>query len=97
MWSGAIADIPANWSFCNGADGTPNLRDLFVIGAKQDDGGIAKTNVTGALTVTGGNISHTHTAISGTSAVFRKADALSTETHLNPYYALAYIMHNPGI
>jgi hypothetical protein len=67
MWSGTIATIPSGWLLCNGSNGTPDLRDKFVIGATQDDSGAAKTNVTGSLTQTGGSkdaivVSHTHTA-----------------------------------
>jgi hypothetical protein len=67
MWSGAIANIPTGWLLCNGANSTPDLRDRFIIGARQDDAGVAKTNVTGSLTQTGGSkdaivVSHTHTA-----------------------------------
>ena len=59
MWSGAIASIPLGWYLCDGTNGTPDLRDSFIIGAKQDDGGVAKTNVTGALTQSGGAATHT--------------------------------------
>jgi microcystin-dependent protein len=31
MWSGATA--PAGWSLCNGQNGTPDLRDRFVVGS----------------------------------------------------------------
>ena len=67
MWSGTIATIPSGWLLCNGSNGTPDLRDKFVIGATQDDSGAAKTNVTGSLTQTGGSkdasvVSHSHTA-----------------------------------
>lgn len=58
MWSGTIATIPANWALCDGAGGTPDLRDKFVVGAKQDSGGAAKTNVSGSLTQTGGSATH---------------------------------------
>jgi len=54
MWSGTIATIPIGWALCNGSNGTPDLRDKFVIGAYQDDGGTPKTNVTGSLTASGG-------------------------------------------
>ncbi len=33
MWSGSQASIPAGWFLCNGANGTPDLRDRFVVGA----------------------------------------------------------------
>lgn len=67
MWSGAIASIPTGWFLCDGSNGTPDLRDRFIVGARQDDAGVAKTNITGSLTQTGGSkdaivVSHTHTA-----------------------------------
>ena len=55
MWSGKIADIPPNYDLCNGSNGTPDLRNRFVIGANADDGGNATTNIeTG--TYSGSNI-----------------------------------------
>lgn len=60
MWSGTIATIPAGWSLCDGTGGTPDLTDKFIVGAKQDDAGVAKTNLTGVLTQTGGSITHDH-------------------------------------
>jgi hypothetical protein len=67
MWSGTIATIPSGWLLCNGSSGTPDLRNRFVIGANADDAGVAKTNITGSPTQTGGSkdaivVSHTHTA-----------------------------------
>lgn len=64
MWSGTIASIPTNWALCDGANGTPDLRDKFIVGANQDDSGIAKTNLTGSLTQSGGNANHTHSVTS---------------------------------
>ena len=57
MWSGSVASIPTGWFLCNGANGTPNLLDRFVIAAGS----------TYAVAATGGNanaivVSHTHTA-----------------------------------
>ena len=56
MWSGSIASIPSGWLLCNGASGTPDLRDRFVVGAGS----------TYAVAATGGAadavvVSHTHT------------------------------------
>ena len=69
MWSGTIATIPTGWVLCNGSNGTPDLRNRFVIGAHSDSAGVAYTTVTGSNTQTGGtkdaiNVSHTHTATS---------------------------------
>jgi len=54
MWSGTIATIPFGWALCDGNNGTTNLVDKFIVGAKQDDSGAAKTNVSGSLTQSGG-------------------------------------------
>jgi len=56
LWSGSIGSIPFGWVLCNGSNGTPDLRDRFVIGA-----GSAY-----AVDATGGSadaivVSHTHT------------------------------------
>ena len=59
MWSGSIASIPSGWALCNGSNGTPDLRNRFVVGAGS----------TYAVDGTGGSadaivVSHTHTATS---------------------------------
>lgn len=33
MWSGSIGSIPAGYVLCNGSNGTPDLRDRFVVGS----------------------------------------------------------------
>jgi len=33
MWSGTIADIPTDWVLCDGQNGTPDLRNRFIVGA----------------------------------------------------------------
>lgn len=59
MWSGMIADIPSGWALCDGSNGTPDLRDKFIVGAQQDDSGTAKTNIAGILKKTGGSVNIT--------------------------------------
>jgi hypothetical protein len=59
LWSGSIGSIPAGYVLCNGSNGTPDLRDRFVVGAGS----------TYAVDSTGGSanaivVSHTHTATS---------------------------------
>ena len=57
LWAGNTFDIPTGWYLCNGANGTPNLVDRFVVGAGS----------TYAVGATGGSanavvVSHTHSA-----------------------------------
>ena len=33
IWSGTADNIPAGWQLCDGTNGTPDLRDKFVLGA----------------------------------------------------------------
>jgi len=33
LWYGAIVDIPAGYVLCDGNNGTPDLRDKFILGA----------------------------------------------------------------
>ena len=49
-WAGAIVDIPTGYQLCDGTNGTPDLRDQFIVGA-------GSTYVPGA---TGGTLTHTH-------------------------------------
>lgn len=67
IWNGSIATIPAKWQICDGTNGTPNLRDRFVVGAGSayavnDIGGLA------SVVLSVDNMpAHGHTG--GTSAV----------------------------
>ena len=65
MWYGSVIAIPSGWLLCDGTNGTPDLRDKFVVGASIDVGGPARTQVTGFATKTGGSadavvVSHNH-------------------------------------
>ena len=61
MWSGLTTNIPPGWTLCDGNNGTPDLRDRFVVGASQSDQGIAKSNVSGSPNQAGGEAFHTLT------------------------------------
>lgn len=47
MWSGAIGSIPSGWALCDGSNGTPDLRNRFIVGAGSTYG----------VGNTGGNVS----------------------------------------
>jgi len=59
MWSGVIANVPAGWLLCDGTNGTPDLRNRFVVGAGST---YAPGNIGGSANAT--VVSHTHTASS---------------------------------
>jgi hypothetical protein len=64
LWSGSIGSIPAGYVLCNGSNGTPDLRDRFVVGAGS----------TYSVDGTGGSanaivVSHTHTFSETTSTI----------------------------
>jgi hypothetical protein len=64
MWSGTIAAASAlvGWALCDGTSGTPDLRNRFIVCADADDGGVAKSTITGSALQThdGQNIAHKH-------------------------------------
>lgn len=50
-WSGSLSRIPAGWKLCDGRNGTPDLRDRFIVGAGRkygygDTGGEDKHRLT---------------------------------------------------
>lgn len=74
MWSGSEASIPSGWLLCNGLNGTPDLRDRFVVGAgshyvRNDTGGADTVTTTGTVTIAGHALTaseipkHTHGSI----------------------------------
>lgn len=50
MFEGSIEDIPYGWAFCDGTNGTPDLRDRFIIGTTNGS----------EVGTTGGSATHTH-------------------------------------
>ena len=84
-WSGAASAVPAGWALCDGANGTPDLRGRFLVGAGGDY----------AVGDTGGAATETLKYIDETSgSVFGGLYGYSAGTHDNrpPYYALCFIM-----
>lgn len=102
IWSGAIVDIPAGWTLCDGTAGTPDLRDRFVVGAgstydPNDTGGA----VNHTHTFTGDGHNHilpagafleTGTGYSNTVTTVPVTGTTNNGSSLPPYYSLAYIM-----
>lgn len=51
LWSGTTSNIPTGWALCNGSNGTPDLRDRFIVGAGSSY----------SVGATGGEATHTLT------------------------------------
>lgn len=72
-WNPENGSIPAGWSFCDGSNGTPDMRAHFPIGASGTAGGeIGNSSITpmGSVTVasctlTVANIHHSHNLYDG--------------------------------
>ena len=59
LWSGAIGSIPSGFYLCNGSNGTPDLRDRFIVGAGSSYS-VAQTGGSADAII----VSHNHTATS---------------------------------
>ena len=55
LWSGSTASIPSGWALCDGSNGTPDLRNKFIVGA----GSTYNVNATGG-SADAIVVSHTH-------------------------------------
>jgi microcystin-dependent protein len=67
IWSGSVASIPSGWVICNGSNGTPDLRNFFVVGA-GDTYAVGATGGSNTVTLAETNLpGHTH-SVSGTTA-----------------------------
>ncbi|MDO5609077.1 MAG: hypothetical protein Q4G08_11550 [Capnocytophaga sp.] len=81
MWSGELSAVPVGWQLCDGTNGTPDMRDKFVLGWQHEQaqigsiggshtkkltiGQLPKHNFTGTTSSAGG---HTHSVSSITSS-----------------------------
>lgn len=66
LWSGSVASVPSGWALCDGTNGTPDLRDRFVVGAGSGYA-VGATGGAGTVTLSTANLpAHTHT-FSGTT------------------------------
>jgi len=102
LWFGSIGTIPDGWDLCDGNNGTPDLRDKFIVCA----------GLTYAVNATGGAVNHNHgftgdghqhqlaegIGLGGGPNIKQITDSdVSTGTtdngsSLPPYHALCYIM-----
>ena len=61
LWSGSIGSIPSGWNLCDGTNGTPDLRNRFVVAA-GDTYAVGATGGADSVTLDASQIpGHTHT------------------------------------
>ena len=89
IWSGAADAVPDGWALCDGTNGTPDLRDRFVLGA----GGSRAVGATGGeethKLTTAEMPSHKHgmlTFLKSTTGTTTSVNAPTGETNKNPVY-----------
>lgn len=79
MWSGAVNEIPSGWLLCNGQNGTPDLRDRFIVGAGNSYG-VGATGGSDTVILTEAQMaSHQH--------MYIKQDSISIKYSNGPYDA----------
>ena len=89
LWYGAIGSVPTGWYLCDGSNGTPDLRDRFVVGAGS----------TYAVSATGGYtdaeiVNHTHSA---TTAIADAGHSHGSIYSFGPGGGANYPIINAGI
>lgn len=101
MWAGAVEDVPEGWALCDGDNGTPDLRNSFIVAAGDtyavgDTGGEDESDLSHTHGVSGNSGyagGHTHTSAGG-----HTHDTISDHTHLSGTYATdAEAAHNHSI
>jgi hypothetical protein len=78
MWSGSIDSIPSGWALCDGTNGTPDLRNRFVIAA----GGNYDVGATGDGSIP----SHTHAFSATTNSTGSHRHAIPYTTEMGYKY-----------
>lgn len=88
-WFGSLASIPAGWLLCDGTNGTPDLRNVFVIGA----GNLYAVGATGGQATVALSApqlpshSHTGSGATGANAAHDHTATVATDGNHNHTYS----------
>lgn len=85
MWSGSIGSIPSGWYLCNGSNGTPDLRDRFIVGAGSTYA-VGATGGAASVTLTEAQLpAHTHAITATTASAGDHTHAVYDPGHAHSY------------
>src|SRR5690606_4649652 len=97
MWSGSADNIPEGWALCDGTNGTPDLRDRFIVGA----GGEYAVGATGGakeVTLTTAQMpKHSHTGSTNSAGAHTHTGTTNTAgAHRHTYTRYGYMSLGSG-
>ena len=98
MWSGSINDIPVGWALCDGRNGTPDLRDRFIVGAGGSYN-VGSTGGSNTVTLNANQIpSHAHSASTNLAGIHThtgKTDSAGNHSHtIGSFQQMDWGVHN---
>ena len=100
LWAGVADTVPQGWALCDGTNGTPDLRDKFVVGAgdryalgsSADSGENVGASAPTANNGVAAETFNRDGEFSGGSGQVSVANSVSFGEPVPAHYALAYIM-----
>jgi microcystin-dependent protein len=96
LWSGSIATIPSGWNLCDGTNGTPDLRNRFVVGA-GDSYAVGATGGADSVTLTEAQMpAHTHTGSTNSAGDHNHTVSFLDSPQVNTVNKQGPDLHNIG-
>jgi hypothetical protein len=95
LWSGTLGTIPGGWALCNGSNGTPDLRDRFIMGGGGSMGTTLSTGGSNSTTGTTG-LSGGHTPTGLAAATILTAAMIPPHTHPVTDPGHIHAINDPG-
>ena len=101
MWSVLLSNIPSGWALCDGSNGTPNLRDRFIlsVGTGENPGA---TGGSSSLAHSGTAVdSHTglstNAADAGATQRWTTSSTLTLKAHVHSLPTMTHSVTQPSV